>query len=460
MPNPSFIDRLTDIVGPHGLLLEPQDKEPFLQDWRGLFRGDAVAVVRPRNVHEVAAVVAQCADAGIRVVPQGGNTGLAGSGVPLANDARQIVLSMSRMNAIRHIDRVGMTMEVEAGCILQTAQDAALAQGRKLAINLASEGSAQIGGVVASNAGGIHVVRYGMARQSVLGLEIVLADGTLVNGLRHLRKDNAGYDWKQLFIGSEGTLAIITAAVLRLSPQPRKRSVSLLAVPDAQAGLALLARAQDELGDQVSAFELISAVSMDLVARHSGVALPLAPGVWYVLLEVGSNFGDIDGAVEAMLEAALEAGEAVDGTIARSEAQAQQLWALRENITEAELHQGRSIKHDISVPVGAIPDFIKEASAAIAALSPGSTVNIFGHAGDGNLHFNVLATADLADADAKRAVHDVVARYNGSISAEHGIGQYRIDEMLRYKSGEELGLMARIKHALDPDNTLNPGKVM
>lgn len=460
MPDQSFIDSLISVVGPKGVLVDAADKEPFQEDWRGKFRGEALAVVRPANTAEVSAVVSLCAKAGVSVVPQGGNTGLAGSGVPLGANAPQIILSLSRMNSVRHVDRIGMTIEVEAGCVLQTAQEAAAADGRKLAINLASEGSAQIGGVIASNAGGVHVVRYGMTRQAVLGLEVVLADGTIVNGMRHLRKDNAGYDWKQLFIGSEGTLGIVTAAVLKLSPLPRERSVSLLAVPDAQAGLALLARAQDALGDQISAFELISGVSMDLVAKHSGLELPLERSSWYVLLEVGSNFGDLQDAVEAMLADALEAGEAVDGTIASSEAQAQQLWALRENITEAELREGRGIKHDISVPIALIPDFINDATAAIADASPDSVVNVFGHAGDGNLHFNVLAAPDLTDAAANRAVHDVVAHYNGSISAEHGIGCYRMDELVRYKSQEERNMMALIKRALDPNGTFNPGKVI
>ena len=308
MPDTSFIGRLQDVVGAKGLLLDSVDTEPFLQDWRGLFRVEAVAVVRPACAREVADVVGLCARFGVRVVPQGGNTGLAGGAVPLAGGGPQVLLSLSRMNAVRRIDRVGMTMEVEAGCILQTAQEAARSQGRMLPISLASEGSAQIGGVIASNAGGVHVVRHGMTRQSVLGLEVVLADGTLLDGLRHLRKDNAGYDWKQLFIGSEGTLGIVTAAVLRLSPLMKHRSVSLLAVPDARAGLALLARAQDDLGDQVSAFELISGVSMELVSRHAGLEIPLSAAPWYVLIEVESSFGDLEGHVEAMLGAALEAG--------------------------------------------------------------------------------------------------------------------------------------------------------
>jgi len=453
-----FLSRLSTILDARGLLTAPEDTAPFLVDWRGLFRGQALAVVQPRTTAEVAAVVRLCADAGVGVVPQGGNTGLAGGAVPTGS-AAQVVLSLARMNAIRSLDRVGMLMEVEAGCILQTAQEAALAVHRLLPISLAAEGTAQVGGVIATNAGGINVLRYGMTRQLVLGLEVVLADGTVVEGLRHLRKDNAGYDWKQVFIGSEGTLGLITAAVLRLVPAPRHRVTALLAVPSAQAALDLLGRAQDEIGDQISAFELISATAFDLVARQCDLRVPLAPSPWYVLLQADSHLEGIADCVETMLGDALETGEASDGVVAASQAQARQLWALREHITEAELRQGESVKHDVSVPIAAIPEFLAQAKAALAAAHPGTTANVFGHAGDGNLHFNVLIPSGTDPHGVNRTVHDLVAQHGGSISAEHGIGQYRVGDLARYKSPAEYALMGCLKAALDPDGRLNPGKV-
>jgi FAD/FMN-containing dehydrogenase len=461
---PALLDRIAGIVGERHVLVEPHDVAPFVVDWRGQYRGEALAVVRPGSTAEVAGVVRAAGEAGVALVPQGGNTGLAAGAVPSvapAPGARQeLVLSLSRVNAIRDVDPVGLTMELEAGCILKVAQDAAAAAGRLLPVSLAAEGSAQIGGVLAANAGGINVVRYGMARQLALGLEVVLADGTVVDGLRRLRKDNAGYDWKHVFIGSEGTLGIITAAVLRLAPRPRERVTSLLAVPDPQAAIALLARAQEELGDTVSAFELIGGDCLVLVERHFGLASPVAAAPWFVLLEASASIPGLRDAAEATLGGALEAGEATDGVIAESETQALAIWALREHITEAELKEGPSLKHDVSVPVSSIPAFLDEASRAVADAFPGARLNPFGHAGDGNIHFNVLLQPQHDRAALNRTVHDVVARFGGSISAEHGVGQYRVGDLSRYKGPAELSTMARLKQAFDPAGLLNPGKVI
>jgi FAD/FMN-containing dehydrogenase len=459
-----LIDRFAAIVGARYVLTEPHDMEPHVIDWRGQFRGTALAVVRPANVGQVAAVVRAASELGVAIVPQSGNTGLAAGAVPSVAPAAgarpELVVSLGRMNVIRDVDPVGLTIEAEAGVILKAAQDAAAAVGRLLPVSLAAEGSAQIGGVLATNAGGINVVRYGMARQLTLGLEVVLPDGTIVEGLRRLRKDNAGYDWKQLFLGSEGTLGIITAAVLRLAPRPRERVTSLLAVDSPAAALALLARSQTELGDVVNAFELISGASLDLVERHFGLTSPAGRAPWFVLLEASASIPGLRDAAEATLAGALEAGEATDGVIAESESQAVAIWALREHITEAELKEGASVKHDVSVPVTSIPDFLADASQAVAAGFPGTRLNAFGHAGDGNIHFNVFVRPEHDRHGLNHCVHDVVARYGGSISAEHGIGQYRVGELARYKSVEELALMRRIKAALDPDDVLNPGKVL
>jgi FAD/FMN-containing dehydrogenase len=455
-----IIDRLRDTLGPGGVLTEEGDVAGYAVDWRGLFPGRPLCVARPASTAEVAATVRICGAAGVALVPQGGNTGLAGGAAP-DRSGRQVVLSLTRMGAIRDVDPVGLTITAEAGCILKVAQDAAAERGRLLPVSLAAEGSATIGGIVSTNAGGVNVLRYGMTRALVLGVEVVLPDGSVVDGLRHLRKDNAGYDWKQLFIGSEGTLGIVTAAVLRLVPKPVHVMTAMLAVPDPQAALALLGLGYDALGDQISAFEMISGLSMSLVAKHAGLKPPMAvTGGWFVLIEAGSSLPGLAEAAETMLGDALERGIATDGVVAESGAQAAQLWALREHVTEAEAREGRSVKHDVSVPLTAIPAFLAEADAALAAGAPGTRVNAFGHVGDGNLHYNVLVGADDDAHQINRIVHDVVAAHEGSISAEHGIGQYRTGELARYRSGAELDLARRIKAALDPADLLNPGKVL
>lgn len=454
-----LLQRLTSLVGPAGVVTDGADVEPYAIDWRRLFPGKPACVVRPSSTEQVAGIVRICREARVAIVPQGGNTGLAGGAVPDASGT-QVVLSLNRMAAIRHVDPVGLTIEAEAGCILKVAQDAAASAGRLLPISLAAEGSATIGGVVAANAGGVNVLRYGMTRSLVLGLEVVLPDGTVANGLRRLRKDNAGYDWKQLFIGSEGTLGIVTAAVLRLLPRPKHAVTALLSVAGPAAALRLLALAQDELGDQISAFELISATSMQLVARHAGLKAPIAEGEWFVLIEAASSLAGLREAAETMLGSAFEQEIALDGVIAESGAQAAQLWALREHVTESEAREGKSVKHDVSVPLTEVPRFLSEAGEALAAGAPGTRVNAFGHLGDGNIHYNVLVGADHDAGAVNRIVHDVVAAFGGSISAEHGIGQYRVGELARYRASTEMELARTIKRALDPDNRLNPGKVL
>jgi len=452
-------ERLAGILGSAAIVTEGPDLEPYAVDWRKLFPGRPACVVRPSSTEQVAQVVRVCREAGAAIVPQGGNTGLAGGAVPDPSGT-QVVLSLNRMTAIRDVDHVGMTIEAEAGCILKVAQDAAAASGRLLPISLAAEGSATIGGVVAANAGGVNVLRYGMTRSLVLGLEVVLPDGTLANGLRRLRKDNAGYDWKQLFIGSEGTLGIVTAAILRLVPRPKHSVTALLAVRDPEAALRLLELAQEDLGDQISAFELISATSMQLVAKHAGLNPPIAEGEWFVLIEAASSLAGLRDAAEAMLGVAFERGIALDGVIAESGAQAAQLWALREHVTESEAREGKSVKHDVSVPLTAVPRFLAEAGQALAAGAPGARVNAFGHLGDGNIHYNVLVAPGHDAGAVNRIVHDVVAAHGGSISAEHGIGQYRVGELLRYRASAEMELARKLKHALDPEGRLNPGKVL
>lgn len=454
-----LVSRLVAILGPSGLLADEADMASYAIDWRRLFPGRPLCVARPASTAEVSEVVKACRAAGAAIVPQGGNTGLAGGAVPDASGG-QVVLSLTRMNKVRAVDPVGLTISADAGCILKVAQDAAAEAGRLLPISLAAEGSATVGGVVSTNAGGVNVVRYGMARALVLGLEVVLADGTIVDMARQLRKDNAGYDLKQLFIGTEGTLGIVTGAVLRLVPRPRHTVTALLSVPSPQAALDLLALAQEELGDTLSAFELMSGYSFDLLKRHLNLTPPIASGDWFVLLEAGASLSGLREAAEAALAAALENGTALDGVIAETGAQATQLWALREHITDGEAREGKSMKHDVSVPIVDVPAFLEAADIAIADGAPGAKVNAFGHLGDGNIHYNVVLAPGQDGAAINTLVHDVVARFAGSISAEHGIGQYRVDELLLRRAPAEIALARTLKKALDPDDFLNPGKVL
>lgn len=459
MRDAELIEALQAIVGERGVVTDAGDLVNYNVDWRHMFKGSARCAVLPRSTQEVAQVVRLCAAQGVAIVPHGGNTGLSGGATP-DDSGRQVVLSLARMQAIRDIDVLGETMEVEAGCILQTAQEAAAQAGLMLPISLAAEGSARIGGVLSTNAGGTNVLRYGMSRARVLGLEVVTAEGDIVSGLRRLRKDNAGYDWKQWFIGTEGTLGIITAAVLQLAPPSRHRVTALLAVPTPEAALQVLRMARQQIGETLSAFELMSGAALELVARHQGLKLPLAASGWCILVEASSCLPGLRDAVEALFATVLEQGDATDGVIAESERQEGELWLLRESITEAEAREGRSLKHDVSVPIAGIPAFLRAADAAVAQAFPASRINAFGHAGDGNIHYNVIVPPEADGAALNRLVHDLVVRHGGSISAEHGIGQYRVGELERCRPAAELELARRMKRALDPAGTMNPGKVI
>lgn len=452
------------------LLSDAGDMAPFLTDWRGRYTGRALAVVQPGSSADVAAVVRWCVAHGVAVVPQGGNSGLSGGATP-DGSGKAVVLSLARLNRIRAVDPVGNTLTVEAGCILANVQAAAEAVDRLFPLSLAAEATCTIGGNLATNAGGTAVLRYGNARALCLGLEVVTADGEIWDGLRTLRKDNTGYALRELFIGAEGTLGVITAAVLKLFPRPRGRAVGWVAVDSPAAALDLLAQAQAGLGDTLTAFELVSDIALGLVVDHfPGSRVPLAEASpWHVLIEVSSleSAAAAQVALEAVLAKALAVGCVRDATLAASEAQAAAFWALRENISEAQARAGKNIKHDIAVPIAALPAFIAAASRDLCAVFPGIRLVVFGHMGDGNLHFNVSPpagadqTAFLGHQDAiNRIAHDLVAGFEGSISAEHGLGVLRRDEAARYKSPVELALMRRVKAALDPAGLMNPGKVI
>lgn len=456
-----FLDGLRQIVGPAGLVTDPADMAPYLTDWRRMFSGSALAVVRPCSSAEVSAVVRLCARRGIAIVPQGGNTGLAGGATPMGA-APQVVLSLARMAAIGTPDHIGMVIEAQAGAILQRVKEVAAACGRQLPVSLAAEGSATIGGIISTNAGGVNVLRYGMARDFVLGLEVVLPDGTVVNGLKPLRKDNAGFDWKHLFIGSEGAFGIVTASVLRLSPATHRRSVALLCVQDLAAAISLLGLFQDRIGEALSAFELVSAQAIRLVEAQCGLVAPISGGSWFVLIEAASSLEGLATAVESTLEAAFTAGLVLDGTLAASEQQAQSLWALREHVTEAESRSGKSLKHDVSLPVRHMSSFLDSAEKRLSDLAPAATLNIFGHLGDGNLHVNVILgdTPPSHASGITRMIHDLIAQAGGSISAEHGLGQYRLAEWQRLTPAPERDLAISIKRAMDPKGLMNPGKAI
>ncbi|MBL8463439.1 MAG: FAD-binding oxidoreductase [Thauera sp.] len=462
--------RLRAIVGAAHVLETEADMAPFLSDWRGRYHGRARAVVRPRDTAEVAAVVAACAQVGVAMVPQGGNTGLCGGATPLA-DGAAVVISLARMNRVRAVDPDNDTLTVEAGCTLAAVQEAAQAAGRLFPLSLASEGSCRIGGNLSTNAGGVQVLRYGNTRDLVLGLEVVLPDGRVWDGLRGLRKDNTGYDLKQLFIGAEGTLGIVTAAVLKLFPAIRSRATAWVAVPDPRAAVRLLGMLRAACGDRVSAFEIVGRTALGLVLRHiPGARDPLAGApAWTVLVELSDPAVDapLDDQLQAVLGEAFAQGLAGDVAVAASGAQAQALWALREDISEAQRIEGVSIKHDVSVPVSRIPDFLERAGEALAARWPDVRVVAFGHIGDGNLHYNL--SKSVADDNAafvartpevNRIVHDLVCELGGSISAEHGLGQLKREEVLRYKPALEMELMRRVKQAFDPAGLMNPGKVL
>ena len=467
VPQPDFLSRLASIVGPQYVLTAKEDVAPYYTDWRRVFAGTGIAVVRPGTTKEVADAVALCASEGIAIVPQAGNTGLVGGSIPTGK-GREIVLSVSRMNRIRSLDALNDAMTVEAGCILQNLQQAADDAGRLFPLSLAAEGSCQIGGNLSTNAGGVGVLRYGNARDLVLGLEVVLPDGRIWDGLKALRKDNTGYDLKHLFLGAEGTLGIITAAVLKLFPKPTASATAWIAVDNPQKAVELLAALRNLMGDRLTAFELISRVCLDAVIQcKPTIHDPLRERhPWYVLAELsdGGRQEDLAARAEAAFIECTERGILADVALAQSEGQAKALWQIRETIPEA---QFTNVKHDVSVPVSSIPRMIDEGLADLAKAFPGCVGLIFGHIGDGNLHYNIAMPDEagtLALMDRKKEVNEivyaVVGKLGGSISAEHGVGQQKREAIRSRKSPVEMELMQKVKDALDPQGIMNPGKVL
>ena len=465
----SLLVTLKSIVGETNVLTADADVASYVTDWRERYRGRARAVVRPASTAEVAAVVRCCAGHKVPIVPQGGNTGLCGGATPDAT-GEEVVLSLARMNRVRAIDADNATMTVEAGMPLASVQDAAAAAGMLFPLSLASEGSCAIGGNLSTNAGGTAVLRYGNARELVLGLEVVLADGEIWDGLRGLRKDNTGYDLKQFFLGSEGTLGIITAAVLKLFPAARTSATAWVALSDVEAAIALLRTMRQAIGDRLTGFELVSGECIALArAQFTSLPDPLPGHSWYALVQAddAAARSPLGSEIEAALAEAIEAKIALDAVIAGSEAQAAGLWALREHIPDAQKREGPNIKHDIGVPIAHIPSFLARAKRALDDAFPGVRYVVFGHLGDGNLHYNLSAPPGMdagsfieRTASATAIVYDLVDEFGGSFSAEHGIGQMKRDAMAHYKAPIELELMRRIKRALDPHATLNPGKVV
>lgn len=461
--------KLAELLGADAVLTDPQQQAPYLTDHRGLYHGRAAAVVLPGDTGQVAKLLAWCHAGRIPVVPQGGNTGYCGGATPDPS-GRAVVVALGRMRRIRAVDAANFALVAEAGCTLAAVQQAALEADRLFPLSLGSEGSCQIGGNIATNAGGTAVLRYGSTRELVLGLEAVLPDGSVFAQLSPLRKDNTGYDLKQLLIGSEGTLGVITAACLKLFPRPRERATAWIATPSPATAVQLLARLREASGDALSTLELVPQVALDLVLRHvPGARHPgVAASPWYLLVELASsNSLGVSAALETALATATEAGLVTDATLAASDAQRDALWRLRESVPEAQRRAGGSIKHDISVPVAAVPAFIEQGAALCAQLAPEGYLVAYGHAGDGNLHFN-LNQREGAERQAfqarepvlRRAVHDLVARFGGSFSAEHGIGALKVDELRRYAAPAELAAMHQIKQALDPHGIMNPGKVL
>jgi len=464
-----LLDSLGALLGPRGVVTDPADIEPHLSDWRGLYRGAAPCVLKPASTQELAAAMRLLAEARVPVVPQGGNTSMVGGAMP-DESGRQVVLSLTRMNRIRDLDPIDMTMTAEAGVVLKAAQDAAAEAGCLFPLSLGAEGTATIGGVLSTHAGGNTTVRYGNARELMLGLEVVLADGQVINALRRLRKDNTGYALRHLFVGAEGTLGIVTAAVLRLFPRPRESAVAFCAVADEAAALALFRRFRDRDESAVRAFEYMSGMGVGFVLRHvEGAVLPLAaPAEHYALVDLASSRPDagLRGLLEAVLEEALEAGEVLDAALAESDAQCAALWRLREEHPEAQRREGASVKSDVSVPVSKVPELVRRASEACRALIPGSRPVPFGHMGDGNIHMNLQQPEGMDPAEFLARGHDimdvvnaVVRELDGSFSAEHGVGRLKTEMLAAWRGGAEFDAMRRIKAALDPQGLMNPGKV-
>ncbi|MBK7659414.1 MAG: FAD-binding oxidoreductase [Betaproteobacteria bacterium] len=461
--------RLAQVVGPAAVLTEPSDTEPHSTDWRGQYRGRAALVVKPGTAQEVAQVVAILAGAGVGIVPQAGNTSLCGASVPDASGT-QVVLNVSRLNKVRAIDLENDTITVEAGCILAELQRVADEADRFFPLSLAAEGTCEIGGNISTNAGGTQVLRYGNMREQVLGLEVVLPDGQLWDGLRGLRKDNTGYDLKHLFIGAEGTLGIVTAAVLKLYPRPRAIATAFVAVPGPAECISLLGAMRGSVGERLTGFEIVSRRCLDLVVKNvPGSTDPFAtPHPWYALVECydSGEAAALAERMEAALASAFESGFAADAVMASSEQQRRALWALRENVAEAQKKEGDSVKHDVSVPVSRVAELISAGSEELERAFPGARVVAFGHAGDGNIHWNLFpppgeqASVGPWSKRVNALAYDIVHRLHGSISAEHGIGVLKRDSLPKYKSALELELMRALKRTLDPRGIMNPGKVI
>ena len=463
-------ERLRGLLGADSVLTDPADCAPFLVDHLGRCRGRALAVVQPHSVAQIAQLLALCDAERIGVVPHGGNTSYCGGAIP-DESGGQLVLSLRRLNRIRSLDADNYSLTAEAGCVLAQVQAAAEAAERFFPLSIGSQGSCQIGGNLSTNAGGVNVLRYGMTRDLVLGLEVVLPGGRVLDGLTTLRKDNTGYDIKSLFLGAEGTLGVITAASFKLFPQIRARATALAAIPDVRAAVTLLGELRAASGDRVSSFELIPRVGIELTTRYiPGVSDPLASAYdWYVLCELSSSRAaePLDAVLEEALGAALAKGLVLDAALVRSERERAALWKLRECIPEAQRHEGASLKHDISLPVATLPDFVARAAPWVREHVPEGRLVAYGHVGDGNLHFNIsqLPGGDrerfLGRADSvRRAIHDLVRDFAGSFSAEHGVGRLKVPELERYASPLELELMRAVKNAFDPHGIMNPGKIL
>lgn len=470
MQTDTFCQRLVERLGPDVVLVGERAVTPYLTDWRGIYTGRADAVIRPRTVADVSKALALCQEFNVAVVPRGGNTGLCGGATP-GVDGRSVVFSMERMNSVRSVDTVANTMVAEAGCILGNLRRAAEEHRRMLPLSLAAEDSCQLGGNLATNAGGVNVVRYGMARELVLGIEAVLPNGEVYGGLRTLRKDNTGYDLKQLFIGSEGTLGIITAAALRLFARNEARCVVVAGVESPRAALKLFESLFEKCGSRLQAFEYFTGDCVDLVLSHAeGIQDPFSERHHsYVLVELAdtNDLDALNALVELSIGSAIEDGLCLDAVVSTSLSQLQGMWRLREEISEAQRLDGPHLKHDVSVPIERIPEFMEAAEARLRALDDKVRLFVFGHFGDGNLHYNVSRPLG-ADKDWSRSlgkavsseIIDEVVKFGGSISAEHGIGQLKRDDFLRTKNPLELRMMREIKRAFDPSCILNPGKLL
>ena len=463
------LQKLKKTLGPKGWIEDKEIIEPYLVEERGLFKGKSSLLLKPQNTEEVSKILKLCNEHNIKVVPQGGRTGLCGGTIPSKN-GKEIMLSLERMNNIKELNEENFTITVEAGCILNNIQNIADEKNFLFPLSLASEGSCTIGGNISTNAGGINVLRYGMARDLVLGIEVVLANGEIWNNLISLRKDNRGYDLKQLFIGSEGTLGIITSAVLKLFPAPRNIETALFAIPNPDAAIELLGLARSASADLLNAYELVSRVGMEMVIKNiPGAKEPLKEKYkWYILIEFSSSSkNNLRQQMEDLFELALNKNIVLDGVIAESTQQRKELWTLRDGLNEAQKPEGGSIKHDISVPINNVSKFIYSASKCVEEFIPNSRVVAFGHIGDGNIHFNISQPLkqDKKEflnkwTDVNKLVFDIVKNLDGSFSAEHGIGKLKREELQNYNPTIEINLMKSIKSSFDPNNILNPGKVL